>query len=81
MKILPMTEIFCDIDDCYREFKDNLPKNLLPSSEAADFPLTVPPCMLSPSEMMTLVVVFHLSHYRTFKHFWFNEVSRAGHKM
>ena len=35
MKIIPMTEIFCDIDDFYREFKDNLPKNLLPSSEEA----------------------------------------------
>ena len=60
MKIIPMTEIFCDIDDFYREFKDNLPKNLLPSSEEADFPLTMPPCILSPSEMMTLVVIFHL---------------------
>jgi len=70
MKIIPMTEIFCDIDDFYREFKDNLPKNLLPSSEEADFPLTMPPCILSPSEMMTLVVIFHLSHYRTFKHFY-----------
>ena len=26
MKIIPMTEIFCDIDDFYREFKDNIPK-------------------------------------------------------
>jgi hypothetical protein len=70
MKIIPMTEIFCDIDDSYRAFKDNLPNNLLPSSEAADFPLAMPPCVLSPSEMMTLVVIFHLSHYRTFKHFY-----------
>jgi hypothetical protein len=70
MKIIPMTEIFCDIDDFYREFTGNLPKNLLPSSEEPNFPLTIPPCILSPSEMMTLVVVFHLSHYRTFKHFY-----------
>jgi len=70
MKIIPMTEIFCDIDDFYREFKDNLPKNLLPSSEEVDFPLAMPLCALSPGEMMTLVVIFHLSHYRTFKHFY-----------
>jgi hypothetical protein len=70
MKIIPMTEIFCDIDDSYREFKDNLPKNLLPSSEEADCPLAMPPCVLSPSERMTLVVIFHLSHDRTFKHFY-----------
>ena len=70
MNIIPMTEIFCDVDDFYREFTDNLPKNLLPSSEEPHFPLTVPPCILSPSEMMTLVVIFHLSHYRTFKHFY-----------
>ena len=70
MKIIPMTEIFCDIDDSYREFKNNLPKNLLPSSEEVDFPLAMPPCVLSPSEMMTLVVIFHLFHYRTFKHFY-----------
>lgn len=70
MKIIPMTEIFCDIDDFYREFKDNFPKNLLPSAEKVDFPLTMPPSILSPSELMTLVVIFHLSHYRTFKHFY-----------
>lgn len=70
MKIIPITEIFCDIDDFHRQFKDNLPENLLPSSEEVDFPLLMPPCILSPSEMMTLVVIFHLSNYRTFKHFY-----------
>ena len=70
MKIIPMTEIFCGIDDSYREFKDDLPKNLPPSSEEVDFPLAMPPCVLSPSERMALVVIFHLSPDRTFKHFY-----------
>ena len=26
MKIIPMTEIFCDIDDFHHKFKGNLPK-------------------------------------------------------
>ena len=75
MNIIPMTEIFCKIDDFYREFKDNLPKNSLLSSEEVDFHLITPPCILSPSEMMTLVVVFHLSHYRTSKRLYKNSIA------
>ena len=38
----------------------------------------MPPCILSPSKMMTLVVVFHLSHYRAFNHFY-QHVGQYGH--
>jgi len=69
MKI-QLTRIFCEIDDFYRTFERSLPKNLLATSKSVHFPWKVPPCTLSPSEMMTLVVAFHLSNYRTFKHFY-----------
>jgi len=69
MKI-QLTRIFCEIDDFYRTFERSLPKNLLATSNRIHFPWKVPPCTLSPSEMMTLVVAFHLSNYRTFKHFY-----------
>jgi len=69
MKI-QLTRIFCEIDDFYRTFEKSLPKNLLATSNRIHFPWKVPPCTLSPSEMMTLVVAFHLSNYRTFKHFY-----------
>jgi len=72
MNILPLTEIFCEVDDFDREFKNNFPKNLLPSFEGVDFPFQMPPCTLSPSEMMTLIIAFHLSGYRTFKHFYYH---------
>ena len=70
MHIVPLTEIFCNIDDFHREFNDSLSGNLPLSCEGVDIPLQIPPCILSPSEMMTLVVAFHLSNYRTFKHFY-----------
>lgn len=69
MKI-QLTRIFCEIDDFYRTFERSLPKNLLATSQSVHFPWKVPPCTLSPSEMMTLLVAFHLSNYRTFKHFY-----------
>ena len=51
-----LTEIFCEIDDFCIKFKDNL-IGLFPKSK------------MYLSEIMTLVVNFHLSNYRTFKHY------------
>lgn len=51
-----LTEIFCEIDDFCIKFKDNL-LGLFPNSKM---------CL---SEIMTLLVNFHLSNYRTFKHY------------
>ena len=67
---IQLTKLFCEIDDFYRTFKQSIPNHLLTASPRINFPWTVPPCTLSPSEMMTLVVAFHLSNYRTFKHFY-----------
>ena len=70
MKPIFLTKIFCEIDDFYNEFESNLPTHLLSSAERINPPWKMPPCTLSPSEMMTLIVAFHLSNYRTFKHFY-----------
>lgn len=68
--IIPLTEIFCEVDDFYRTLESTPPPALLPSGDTVNPPMIMPPCTLSASEMMTLVMAFHLSHYRTFKHFY-----------
>jgi len=70
MKLIFLTKIFCEIDDFYHEFESNCPENLPSSTESINPPWKMPPCTLSPSEMMTLIVAFHLSNYRTFKYFY-----------
>ena len=54
---IQLTKLFCEIDDFYRTFKQSIPNHLLTASPRINFPWTVPPCTLSPSEMM-LVVAF-----------------------
>ena len=68
--IIPLTEIFCEVDDFYRTLECTPPPALLPSGDTVNPPMIMPPCTLSPSEKMTLVIAFHLPHYRTFKHFY-----------
>lgn len=67
MLLAPIVEIFCDIDDyCKSHLKEN-EKNLLrvdgkkKRKRAAH---------LSTSELIAILVFFHLSHYRTFKDFY-----------
>lgn len=64
---LDLTEIFCDVDDFYHAFETR-----------ADVPLALPydgqakpyRSRLSISEVMTIVITFHGSGYRTFKDFY-----------
>lgn len=64
--LAPIVEIFCDIDDfCKRWFKQMSPY-LLPSASRKRHRL----CRMSASEIMTIVILFHLSHYRTFKDYY-----------
>lgn len=66
MILAPIVEIFCDIDEFYKNHLKETAKKLFP----------LPPnkrqrkTKLSESEMMTIMILFHLSHYRTFKHFY-----------
>jgi hypothetical protein len=63
---MDIVAIFCDMDDFCRSLLSTetpqLPARCMPSPRRAN--------SLSLSEVMTILVWFHASHYRTFKHFY-----------
>jgi hypothetical protein len=69
---LDLTQIFCDVDDFYREFERHCERNI------ARLPCDGQPkgyqSRLSISEVMTIVIAFHGSGYRTFKDFYKQKV-------
>jgi transposase len=67
--------IFCDIDDFCRRLLATPPRSL-PSS--ADNRKNHRSPGLALSEVMTLLVFFHASHYRTFKHFYQGHMLAQG---
>lgn len=68
-----LTTLFCFVDDFMKEFSLEWNKNLLPTQRAQRGPA----CCMSDSEMMTIVILFHQSNYRTFKHFYKEHVTKA----
>jgi len=66
--MLPLTETFCLIDDFVKTFQPSQEKKLLPNLRRK----RKKACKMCLSEIMTIVVMFHLSHYRTFKDFYLN---------
>lgn len=62
---LKITEIFCSLDDFCADFLPVWRRHLLASGRSR-----IKPCRLSPSEVMTIQVLFHLSGVRTFKKFY-----------
>jgi hypothetical protein len=67
MLLAPIIEIFCEIDDfCNSYVKTNKKKLLVLQGKKRRERAT----MMSNSELMTILVLFHLSHYRTFKDFY-----------
>lgn len=63
-----LTELYCNVDDFWKSFKQEWDKHLIDSGK----PKRGPEPGLTISEMMTIVILFHQSDYRTFKHFYFN---------
>jgi hypothetical protein len=61
-----LTELYCRIDDFWKQFKSEWEKHLI----AHEKPKRGPEPELSLAEMMTIIVFFHQSNYRTFKHFY-----------
>ncbi|BAU64164.1 unnamed protein product [Stanieria sp. NIES-3757] len=64
---LDLTEIFCDVDDFYNSFEKHchdLPQLTASTGEK------ISSCRMSLSEVMTIVIAFHGSGYRTFKEFY-----------
>jgi Transposase DDE domain len=63
---MDIVTIFCDIDDfCRHLLTSQYPQLAPPSRPSKDRPRC-----LTLSEVMTILVFFHASHYRTFKHFY-----------
>ena len=57
--------IFCDIDDFCKEYEEYCTQHLLVSKEEI-----IPQTRMYLSEIITIVIYFHLSHYRTFKWYY-----------
>src|SRR5690349_10369690 len=65
--LAPVTEIFCNLDDFYKYEFNQMNPYLLPNPERK----RQRSCRLSMSEIMTIIILFHLSHYRTFKDYYY----------
>ena len=60
-----LISIFCDIDDFCKDFDEYWKKHLLPAGKPI-----LPKCAMCLSEIMTIVVFFHLSNQKTFKWYY-----------
>jgi hypothetical protein len=69
--MVPLEEIFCLIDDFCKLFESAQKGYLLPNPKRKRNKL----CKLSLSEVMTILVLFQFSHYRTFKDFFLNSMN------
>lgn len=67
-----ITAIFCDVDDFCKAFEHYIKSHALPeNNKCKDF---FPHSAMALSEIMTIVILFHLSQYRTFKWYYKNHV-------
>ena len=61
-----LTILFCSVDDFWKTFKKDWEEHMIGSDKSK----RGPEARFSISEMMTIVILFHQSNYRTFKHFY-----------
>jgi len=66
-QMFELTELYCTVDDFWKSFKTEWEKHLIDSGKPTR---TGPEPSLSIAESMTIVILFHQSNYRTFKHFY-----------
>ena len=59
-----ITEIFCLVDEFCQQFFPFLEKNSIGNKSKRR------PPMMSPSEIISIMILFHLSGFRCFKHFY-----------
>ena len=64
--------LFCEIDDFFLAYEKWVSTQCLP--ETPPLETRGRPRQLHPSEVMTLLIAFHQSNYRTFKHFYLKHV-------
>ncbi|NDC83545.1 IS982 family transposase [bacterium] len=68
---MDVEELFCKADDFYRAFEPKMRARLIGTDRRGDR------CPgLSSSEMITILILFHQSHYRHFKGFYLGQVCR-----
>jgi DDE family transposase len=67
-------EIFCMIDDFCKEINQVIDQNSIESKEYEK--KRNKKCKMSESEVITIMVLFHLNGYRCLKHFYLNHVTR-----
>lgn len=61
-----LIEIFCHIDDFNKVFINQLQTHQLTDGTR----MRIKPCSLNESEVMTIVIYFHLMRFRDFKHYY-----------
>jgi hypothetical protein len=69
---MSILELFCSVDDFWQQFAPTWHHELLTSGQRH----RVRPTQLYPSEIMTILILFHQSHYRTFKAYYTEYVHR-----
>lgn len=65
-----LEEIYCYVDDFHKEYAPLIKSSLIASNKRH----RNRPSKLSAPEVMTILILFHQSHYRNFKHFYLNFV-------
>ncbi|EKT64786.1 IS982 family transposase, partial [Providencia burhodogranariea] len=61
-----LVNLFCHVDDFCKLFMPQWPKHLIESGECQRLRQT----RMTSSEIMTIIIAFHMSHQRDFKHFY-----------
>lgn len=69
-----ITEIFCSVDDFCKNIELNMRGHLL--ERQGPKKLRNRKFVMSDSEIITIQIIFHLMHYRDFKHFYINHVQK-----
>ena len=69
-----LTKIFYEIDNFCKDFMPNFQKKLISNNKKVNS------SKLSESEIMTIIVFFHISGYRTFKDYYIKYVSKRLNK-
>jgi len=69
---MSILELFCSVDDFWLQFAPQWQKSLPAGGQRKRLRAT----QMYPSEMMTIMILFHQSHYRTFKAYYTEYVQR-----
>jgi Transposase DDE domain len=71
-----LVELFCDVDDFCRVFLPVWEQQCLENGTRQ----RKRPSRMTPSEIMTILIAFHQSHHRNFKHFYLGLVYQYHHQ-